>query len=210
MKPSLIVAAACAALLTTMVPAAQARQKPATDRDEADLRAYRLAAATLHKVSAAAHVFAQAMQNDPKYRDAMAAGRELQALQDKENRTEAEDRRVDALEEQVEAAEKQFQALSASNDSDDSPTLDDMAHKIASIPHMSEALKSAGLTPREFATFETAVSQAGFAAGFKKAGTLKELPPGVSPENVQFVLDHETELQRIQEDMAGGAGHTPG
>jgi hypothetical protein len=39
---------------------------------------------------------------------------------------------------------------------------------------------------------------------------LKALPPGVSSENVQFVLDHETELQRIQEDMAGGAGHNPG
>jgi hypothetical protein len=44
-------------------------------------------------------------------------------------------------------------------------------------------------------------------AGFKKAGTLKDVPPGVSPENVQFVLDHEAEIQQVQKEMYSVAGN---
>ena len=206
---ALVIAALCGAALTAG-SSVRAQQQPAATQDDAVLRAYRLTPATLQKVGAAAHAFAQAMQNDPKYKSAMAAGRELQALQDKENRTEAEDRRIDALEKQVDEAEKAFEALAPSNDSDDAQTIADAARKIANMPHMSDALAGAGLTPRDFATFEMAMMQAGFAAGFKKAGLLKQMPPGVPPENVQFMLDHERELQQIQKDLSGGSGNGPG
>jgi len=36
----------------------------------------------------------------------------------------------------------------------------------------------------------------------KKSGALKTLPPGVNAENVQFVLDHEAEIQRLQQSWA--------
>jgi len=203
---ALAVAVVCGTVLTITGSSVRAQQKPAANsQDDAVLRTYRMTPAILQKVGAAAHAFAQAMQNDPKYKSAMAAGRELEALQDKENRTEAEDRRIDALEKQVDAAQKEFEALAPSNDSDDSQTIADAARKIASIPHMADALASAGLTARDFATFEMAMMQAGLAAGFKKAGLLKQMPPGVPPENVQFFLDHESELQQIQKDLAGGA-----
>jgi chaperonin cofactor prefoldin len=210
MRQQVAFAAACAAVLLTAVAPAQGRQKSAADQDAAALRAYRMTPATLQKVSAAVHTFAQAMQNDPTYKSAMAASQELEALQDKDERTEAENHRVAVLEKQVEDAEKEFQALSGSSDADEgSATLADMARNIARVPHMADALKSAGLSPRELATFEMAMLQAGFAAGFKKAGMLKELPPGVSPENVQFVLDHEAEIKQIQQEMSGGMGGKP-
>jgi hypothetical protein len=202
---ALATAIVCGALLTATGSSVRARQKPASTQDDAVLRGYRLTPAILQKVGAAAHAFAQAMQNDPKYKSAMAAGRELQALQDKENRTEAEDQRIDTLEKQVDAAQKEFEALAPSNDSDDSQTIADAARKIASIPHMSDALAGAGLTPRDFATFEMAMMQAGLAAGFRKAGLVKQMPPGAPPENVQFMLDHESELQQIQKDLSGGS-----
>ena len=207
---ALVIAVVCGAALTVGSGVQAHQSAAAQNQDAAELRAYHMTEATLHKISAAAHTFAQAMQNDPRYKSAMAAGRELQALQDKENRTEAEDRRVDALEKQIDDAEKEFEALAPPDDSDNSQTIADAARKIASMPHMADALKSAGLSAHEFATFETAMMQAGFAAGFKKAGMLKELPPGVSPENVQFVLDHEAELQQIQKDLSGGSGSGPG
>jgi hypothetical protein len=37
----------------------------------------------------------------------------------------------------------------------------------------------------------------------KKAGQLKQAPPGVSMENVQFVIDHETEIAELGAQMAG-------
>ena len=210
MKQSVKIAAVCAALLTMIVPAAQSSLLQKADADTVELAKYKLSAATLKKVGAAAHAFAQALQNDPKFKGAIAAGRELEALENKDPRTPAEDRRIEELQKQVDEAEKQMQALVGSDDNDNSATISDMARKLAAIPHMSEAFKSAGLTAHEFALFETSLMQASIVAGFKKAGTLKEVPPGVSPENVQFVLDHEAEIQQVQKEMYSVAGNGSG
>jgi hypothetical protein len=207
MRQSLKIAAVCAALLTMIVPAAQPSLLQKADADTVELAKYKLSAATLKKVGVAAHAFVQALQNDPKFKGAIAAGRELEALENKDPRTPAEDRRIEELQKQVDEAEKQMQALVGSDDKDDSATVSDMARKLAAIPHMSEAFKSAGLTAHEFALFETSLMQASLVAGFKKAGTLKDVPPGVSPENVQFVLDHEAEIQQVQKEMYSVAGN---
>ena len=205
MRKSVEIAAACAALLTMIVPAARPSLLQKADADTVELAKYKLSAATLKKIGAAAHAFVQALQNDPKFKGAIAAGRELEALENKDPRTPAEDRRMEELQKQVDEAEKQMQALVGSDDNDNSATVSDMARKLAAIPHMSEAFKSAGLTARDFALFETSLMQASLVAGFKKAGTLKEVPPGVSPENVQFVLDHEAEIQQVQKEMYSAA-----
>jgi hypothetical protein len=210
MKQSVEIAAVCAALLMMIVPAAQPRLLQKADADTVELASYKLSAATLKKVGAAGHAFAQALQNDPKFKGAIAAGRELEALENKDPRTPAEDRRIEELQKQVDEAEKQMEALVGPDDKDDSATISDMARKLATIPHMSEALKSAGLTTHEFALFETALTQASIVAGFKKAGTLKQVPPGVSPENVQFVLDHEAEIKQAQKEMYSVGGDDEG
>jgi hypothetical protein len=211
MRQSVEIAAICAALLTMIVPAVQASPlQKKTDPDTVELSNYKLSAATLKKVTSAAHAFAQAMQNDPKFKGAIAAGRELEALENKDPRTPAEDRRIEELQKQVDEAEKQMQALTGSDDKDDSATLTDMARKLSAIPHMDEAFKSAGLTAHEFALFEASLLQAAMVAGFKKAGTLQQIPPGVPPENVQFVLDHEAEIQQVQKEMSGFVGNGSG
>jgi hypothetical protein len=207
MRQSVEIAAVCAALLTMIVPAAQPGLLQKSDADTVELAKYELSAATLKKVGAAAHAFAQALQNDQKFKGAIAAGRELEALQNKDPRTPAEDRRIEELQKQVDEVEKEMQALVGSGDNDDSKTVSDMARKLTAIPHMSEALKSAGLTAHEFALFETSLMQASLVASFKKAGTLKDMPPGVSQENVQFVLDHEAEIQQVQKEMYSVAGN---
>lgn len=190
------IAAVLALLLLPAYVAAQARRPPPNDPDMAELSAYRLSAATLRKVSIAMQAFARALDNDPKYRGFIAAQKELKALQEKDAPTPAEERRIDALEQQLEQ-------MSNDLDAGDAQTLGEMERKIAAIPHMSEALAAAGLSAREYAKFTLTMIQAGFVAGMKKAGQLRQPPPGVSMENVQFVIDHEKEIAALTAQMQG-------
>jgi hypothetical protein len=177
---------------------AQARQSRTADSDMAEIQAYRLTVPAMQKVTTAMKAIAQAMQNDPKYREIAAAKRELKALQQKDEPTEADEQKMTALQEQVEKLEAVNTIDMGKNE-----TLSDMEKNIAKVPQFAAALQSAGLTPREYAKFQLAVLQAGFAAAMKKAGQLKELPAGVSPENVQFMIDHEAEFAALGKAMEG-------
>lgn len=186
-----------ATLLVAANAAAQARRAAQGDPDMAELAAYRLNIATLQKVIVATQAFGQALQNDPKYKGYMAAQKELETLQAKEEPTPVDEKRIEALEQQLE------QMSEAIDGGGDAQTLADMERKITAMPHMPEALAKAGLTPREYAKFNLSLIQAGFLAGMKKAGQLRQAPPGVSMENVQFVIDHEKEIAEIGAQMAG-------
>jgi hypothetical protein len=177
--------------------AAQGRRAAQSDPDMAELAAYRLNTATLQKVIVATQAFGQSLQNDPKYKGFMAAQKELKALQAKEEATPADEKRIEALEQQIE------QMSDGMDRGGDAQTLADMERKITAMPHMPEALAKAGLAPREYAKFTLSLIQAGFLAGMKKAGQLKQAPPGVSMENVQFVIDHEKEIADLGAQMAG-------
>jgi hypothetical protein len=186
-----------ATLLVAADAAAQGRRAAQSDPDMAELAAYRLNTATLQKVIVATQAFGQSLQNDPKYKGFMAAQKELKALQAKEEATPADEKRIEALEQQIE------QMSDGMDRGGDAQTLADMERKITAMPHMPEALAKAGLAPREYAKFTLSLIQAGFLAGMKKAGQLKQAPPGVSMENVQFVIDHEKEIADLGAQMAG-------
>jgi hypothetical protein len=190
------VLAIAATLLCAAHAAAQSGRPGPSDPDMAELLAYRLNTAALQKVIIVTQAFGQALQNDPKYRNFIAAQKELKALQAKDEPTPADETRIEALEQQLEQ-------MSDAMDGGDAQTLADMERKITAMPHMPEALAKAGLSPREYAKFNLALIQAGFLAGMKKAGQLKQLPPGVSMENVQFVIDHEKELAELGAQMNG-------
>ncbi len=185
------------ALTAGAAAAAQARRvPPPNDPAMAEIAAYRLSTATLEKVAAAMQALRTALAADPKYKAFTAAQNELAALRQKDDPTPADIRRMDTL-------ERQMEEMSAENDPGDAQTLADMVQKIAAMPHMAEALSAAGLTPREYAKFNLTLLQAGFFAGMKKAGQLRQLPPGVSMENVQFVIDHEREIAALDPQMQG-------
>jgi hypothetical protein len=162
----------------------------------AELAAYRLNTATLQRVVTATRALGQALESDPKYKGYMAAQKELKTLEAKEDPTPAEQQRIEALERQIER-------MSAGMDDGEARTLAEMERKIGAMPHMPEALAKAGLSPREYAKFTLAMIQAGFVAGMKRAGQLKQVPPDVSMENVQFVLDHEKEIAELNAQMTG-------
>jgi len=191
------VLAIAATLLLAATAAAQPRRSAQGDPDLTELAAYRLTTATLQRVIVVADAFGQALQNDPKYRSFIAAQKELKALQAKDEPTPAEQQRMEALEEQLE------QMSDAIDGGGDAQTLADMERKITAMPHMAEALAKASLSPREYSKFNLTMIQAGFVAGMNKSGQLRQLPPGVSMENVQFVIDHEKELAQLGARMDG-------
>jgi len=197
MIPNSSAVAVLAALLVLPVQtSAQTRRPAPADPDAAELAAYRLNVETLQKVSVAMRTFQRALENDPKYADYVAAQKELQALQEKRTPTAADQRRMQALDQQLEQ-------MSSDLDAGDAPTLTEMEHKIAAMPHMAEALSVAGLSAREYAKFTLTMIQSGFVAGMKKAGQLRQAPPGVAMTNVQFMIDHEKEIAALTAQMQG-------
>ena len=184
--------------VTTTASAQGARGKAQDDRDMAELASYKLTTATLQKVVVATQAFGQAIQTDPQFKRYAAAEKELKALQAKDEPSEADEKRIEALERELENSKLESTEHANGNDS-----LADMERSIASVPHMSEALAKAGLSPREYAKFSLAMLQAGMVAAMKKSGTIKTIPPetGVSPENVQFMIDHEKEIADLTRQM---------
>jgi hypothetical protein len=195
-------------LLVSLMPSLMWAQgaQPA-DADAKELASYRLTMDTLRKVEVASRAMVAAAKQDPRFQKLQKIQAELEALEKKEELTDADVERMEALEAQKEE-------LEASTDLDlgSADSLDEMEANIAKSPMVAKALQQAGLTPREYSKFMMAMVQAAFAAGFKKAGMLKELPAGVNPDNVKFVEEHEAELKAMQaefEKMSKGGADQP-
>ena len=191
------------AALSTSSPAAQAT--PQADRDMKEIAAYRLSMDTVKKVDVAMRAMFDEMAKDPRFQASIKLEAELKALNEKEERTEADDRRIEELEREREEmrSENPFNIGSAN-------TLSEMEAQVEKVPPMANALRSAGLSPREYSKFMLAMLQAGMAAGMKKSGLIKELPKDFPAENVQFILDNEAELTAMQkrwQELGKPKGH---
>lgn len=84
-------------------------------------------------------------------------------------------------------------------DHDEGPkSLNDMAAQMDEVPGVKSALKSAGMTSREYLLFSWSVFQNGLAAwALEQPGG--KLPPGVKMANVNFYRAHEAELKKLGE-----------
>lgn len=187
----------------------------AQSKDEKELASYTLTMATLNKVAAATRNMAQEMMSDPKFQQMKkledqisAIEKQLEPLEAKDERTAAEDAKVDSLNEQLdkarEAKEQAEEAMSGGGPNlGNANSLDDMERGIASFAPMARALKSAGLTPREYSKFMMAMLQAGMVYGFSKGNVdYSKLPAGINPENVKFIAAHKAELDALQQEFA--------
>ena len=188
---------AVAALLVVAIPGALAAQGAGlAAADAKELASYRLTMETVKKVQAATVSMIEAMTKDPGLQKLRKIESELEALEKKEELSEAEIERETALQTQKEElrASNAFE-LGAAN------SLDEMEASVKKAPIVANALEQAGLTPREYGKFLMAMIQASVAAGFKKSGMIKELPKDVNPENVKFVEEHEAELRAMQAEF---------
>jgi hypothetical protein len=154
----------------------------------------------VNKMAAAMRFAAEEAKKNPKYQELGRLETELEALKKKEEPTEAEQARIEELSAKHDELEKEIEGPGLFNDAN---TLDEMEKAVRNEPLLSGALAKAGMPPREFAKFTFAMVGAAFAAGAQKAGMLKETPKGVNPDNVKFIIEHEAELQKLQEDLKG-------
>jgi hypothetical protein len=77
-------------------------------------------------------------------------------------------------------------------------SLNDASARMDGVPGVKSALKSSGMTSREYLVFSWSVFQNGMAAWAldQPGGTL---PPGVKMANVNFYRAHEAELKKLGE-----------
>lgn len=193
-----------ASLLIVVLAAPSAALAKGDDGDVAEIRQFRLSMQKVNALVAVYEAVGAEQQNDPKQRALKARRAELESLRGKEEWTDADERRIEQLEREVEEAEEAQDAELGFMEGDAS--LSDMARRIERSPVVSRAVRSAGLTPREFAVAHAAFFQASMAHGFQKAGALKQLPKEVSPENVRFVAQHEAEINAISARLKASGG----
>src|SRR5688572_4386177 len=184
------------ALAISLLAAPPQAAKARADADLKELSTYTLSMETLHKVDRAMRSFAAEMKKDPKVQEVAKLEADIKALEKKFEDTEptdADQKRLEDMQEKLEAL-KDDGPLKMN----DAQTISDMAAQIQKFPPMAAALQREGLTPRDYAKFTLAMLQAGLAAGFQKAGLLKELPEGTNPANVKWILANEAELAKMQ------------
>jgi hypothetical protein len=190
------------ALVAALVASTTAAATQQKDPDAQEIASYRLTMEGVNKVAAATRAMVAEMKKDPKFQELMKLDADIKALEKKEERTEAEDETLEQLKSKKEELSDSLDNMSMN----DAKTLSDMEAQIRKFPPLMNALRSAGMTPREYSKFTLAMLQAGMVAGFKKSGLVKEIPKEVSAENVKFVEEHEAELKALQQEWEALGG----
>ena len=190
-----------AALAATVVVFAARAGQDVSESDTRELREYRLTMPKVRQMNEAYVAFFRSLQSDPHFQALQRAREELRVLEHKDELTAADERRIEQLERQIAKAEDV-----GSFDVSEQQSLSEMADAIEKRAPLAAAVRSAGLMPREFAKIQMSLLQAMFAHGFMKAGTARELPKEVPPENVAFVREHEAELKAMPRQWQGVAG----
>ena len=204
LRMALVVGMLGAAVVVVPAASARAQRTAATpDRDTVEVKNYRLSLPVLQKLGAIHKAAAAARMKDPRYQQLAAKKAELATLQAKAEPTDAEQERMSALAEEIERLE---QGDDEDADLGSARTLTEMAAQIDAHPARAAAVRGAGMTTREFVTAELALLQAGLAYGLQKAGQLKQLPDEVSKENVEFVRQHEREIEALRAEWQKAAG----
>jgi hypothetical protein len=165
------------------------------DADLKELSTYTLTMDTIYKLNRVMQNYATEMKKDPKFAQLAKVQGEVEALKKKEERTEAEDQKLDALQAQEQQIEDQIPNPLSLNDVG---TLNDWAAKLQKDRVVASALQKEGMNATAFTRAFAALLQAGLAAGLQKAG-IKQIPEGTNPANVKLVIDHEAELQKMQQ-----------
>lgn len=187
-----------AALAGGVAPWAQ----DAADADSREVAAYRLTMEVVNKVAAATRAIVVELKKDPRFQESAQVASEIKVLEAREETTEAEDARLDAMRARKEALDEALKGPSFAN----AGTLSEMEEQIRTVAPLMAGLRTAGLTPRDYAKFMLASIPAGMVAGLKKQGLVTEVPKGVSAENVAFMEAHEAELRALQKELAALGG----
>lgn len=192
-----IVSLTLAAALAVSAPAIAQTLTP----DQKALATYKLTMPTVRKVAAVMQKFNAMAEQDPKAQELKKVRAEIEALNQKDELTEAEQARLEKLQEREEALDREIEAAEGPGNAD---TIADLAARVDARPEAKAALAAEGLTSREFAMTFMALLQAAMIKGFSQGKVdLAKLPPGVNPDNIRFVEENEKELAALQAAMGG-------
>jgi septal ring factor EnvC (AmiA/AmiB activator) len=183
----------CCLLFSALAPGGQKSE----DADSKEISTYRLTTAALTKVVNVNRALIQQMLQDPKVKQAEKIGAEIDALEKKDQLSDAEEKRLQELR----ARQEQLEESADNPLGGDAKTLSELEERIKKYPPLVQALQKEGMTPREYAKFWLVFIQAAFVHGFKKSGMLKELPADVNPDNVKFMEDHAAEIEAMQKEF---------
>ena len=181
------------AALLVLAPAPAPAQGNAADADTREVLAYRLTMPKLRQLNQFIEDLHRQEEADPAYQAVLKKKKELEALNAKEELTEAEQERMAQLEAEIEEAEQGEDELEEEADQ----SLSAMAARMVADPRIAGALKRAGLAPREAATLQLAFFQAAFAVGLLESGVIKEIPKEASTENVKFFQANRAEIATL-------------
>jgi hypothetical protein len=188
-------------LLTPSVPAVA----QTLTADQKELASYTLTMPNVRKAAAAVQRFQQIAAKHPKVLEAAKVQAEIDLLEQKGTRTEAEEARLEKLQARAEALDEEIDREVGMNARG---SIDEIVARIEREPEARAALAKEGLTPRDFARTLLSLLQAAMIKGFSpgRKVDLAKLPPGVNPANIKFVDEHEAELKKLQAAMTGGSG----
>ena len=190
--------AAALIAITTATASAQA-----LSADEKELSTYRLTMPTLKKVMSALESFMLELSKDPRVQEMKKVKGQIDALEAKDELTEAQEAELEKLRERHEKLEEEVDRATAASGLSNPETIDQMEAAIKQQPAAMRALTREGLTPREYAKCLMALLQASLVEGFSQGkADLSKLPPGVNPENIKFVREHKAELEAMQAAMS--------
>lgn len=184
------------------LPLATAVAAQTLTADEKELSTYRLTMPTLKKVMAALEGFMEEMSKDPKFQEQQKLKAQIEALQQKDELTEAQQAELDKLQERAEKLEEEIDRMQESSGMTNPKTIAEMEASIKKFPPMMRALSAQGVTPKEYSLTMMALLQASLAEGLSQGkADLKNLPPGVNPENVKFVRENKDALAAMQASL---------
>lgn len=101
------------------------------------------------------------------------------------------------------AAEKEDPTLDAAQNASEENTTQ-YAARLAASPKMRAAIEAAGLSTRDFANIGDTLIGAMMTEAALKGGQLKTVPDGIDPKSVEFVKQHEAEINAMM--TGAGAG----
>lgn len=74
--------------------------------------------------------------------------------------------------------------------------------RMEASPKMRAAIEAAGLSVRDYANITETLMGAMMAQGAVEAGQLKAIPDGIDPASVEFVKQHNAEIQALMKQAA--------
>lgn len=189
------------ALLFTTALVVPASAQQTLSADEKELASYTLTLPTVRKVASVVRALNELQSQDPKVKELEKIRAEIEAIEKKDELTEADEQKLEKLRERETALEEEIDRSSGSGNAN---TIAEMEQRIKSEPRAAAVLAREGLSAREFAKCTLALFQAAIIKSFSQGKVdMSKVPPGVNPANIKFVEENEKELAELQKQMQG-------